>query len=318
MSTLLIDQQDRSSPNYHRWLTPQEFGNRFGLSPNDLNKIVSWLESRGFTVQPIPASRNAVSFSGSAAQASGAFGAEIRRYVVNGAEHYANSAEPSIPAALGDIVSGVAGLNDFRPKPMNVLRLVPRLKADYTASQGTHFLGPDDFATIYDVKPLYNNGIDGAGQKIVIAGQSDIALSDIDEFRSLMGLPANDPQIVLLVPGSGDPGMQDNDLTQEADLDLEWAGAVAKNATLIYVNSDNVSDSLQYAVASDLAPVISFSYGLCGSRSSASRTCSFSSRWASRRTYRVRRSSRLRETAARRIADAPFVPDSQATQGLSR
>ena len=261
LSRLLSEQQDRSSPNYHRWITPQEFGASFGLSQNDLAQVTSWLESRGFVVSDIPASHNAVSFSGSAAQVAAAFGTSIHRYAQNGEEHYANLTEPSIPAALAGVISGIAGLNDFRPKPRIIRRNLAGAKPDFTDGTTTHFLAPADFSVIYDVQPLYSRGINGTGQKIAIVGQSDIQISDIREFRSLMGLPANDPQVIL-ASGSSDPGMKDGDL-QEADLDLEWAGAIAQNATLIYVNAMSAWDSLQYAITSDLAPVISISYSAC-------------------------------------------------------
>ena len=260
LDRLLSEQQDRSSPNYHRWLTPREFGNRFGLTQNDIDKVSSWLTSRGFTLQEVAASRNAVSFSGSAAQVAAAFQTEIHQYVLNGEAHYANSTEPSIPATLAGIVSGVKGLNDFRPEPRIIRRSSSRPTPNFTDGATNHFLAPADFSVIYNVQPLYSRGIDGTGQKIAVVGQSDIQLSDIRQFRSLMGLPANDPQIVP-VPGSA-PGMQNGSL-QEADLDLEWAGAVARNATLIYVNSSNAWESLQYAVWHNLAPVISVSYGAC-------------------------------------------------------
>jgi hypothetical protein len=265
---LLAEQQDRSSPNYHRWITPDEFGARFGLTQNDLNKVISWLESRGFAVQEVPASRNAVIFSGSAQQVGAGFQTSIHHYVRNGEQHYANASEPTIPAALAGIVSGFAGLNDFAPKPNRIIRSVPGPTPSFDTGSGGHFLAPADFGMIYDVQPLYNRGIDGTGQKIVVVGQSDIQLSDIAQFRSLLGLPAKSPQVVL-VPGAGDPGMKDRDL-QEAELDLEWAGAVARNATLIYVNSTNAWESLQYAVKNNLAPVISVSYARCEPEFSAS------------------------------------------------
>jgi subtilase family serine protease len=136
-------------------------------------------------------------------------------------------------------------------------------KTDFTSSlTGNHFLVPDDIATIYDIRNLYNTGIDGTGQKIAVMGQTDILLSDIAAFRSNSGLPVNEPTVIL-VPGSGDPGVSDNDLP-EADLDLEWSGAVAPKADIIYVNSGNgVFDSLQYAIDQNLAPVVSISYGDC-------------------------------------------------------
>src|SRR5262249_6900675 len=48
LDAFLEEQQDPSSPNYHLWLTPEEFADRFGLSEADLNTTVSWLQSQGF------------------------------------------------------------------------------------------------------------------------------------------------------------------------------------------------------------------------------------------------------------------------------
>lgn len=283
LDQLLAAQQDRGSPDYHRWLTPQEFGRRFGLSQGDLDKVVSWLKSQGFTIDEVPPSRNSVAFSGTAQQVQAAFRTELRRYTVNGEAHYANAAEPSIPAAFSDVVLAVRGLDDFRPKARPLRKTSAVLRPNFTSGQtGNHFISPGDFATIYDLNALYNQNppIDGTGQKIAIMGQSDFQLSDVQTFRSLSksarfpnGLPANDPQPCsttpcqgLLVPGSTDPGMVAGDV-DEASLDVEWAGAVAPNATIIFVNSKKGAfDSLQYAITAGpavTAPVISISYGSC-------------------------------------------------------
>jgi len=137
---------------------------------------------------------------------------------------------------------------------------------EFNGSNGAHYLAPDDFAAIYDLSPLFSAGFNGAGQKLVIVGQTDIALSDISSFRTQFGLPASAPKLVLF---GADPGIQAGDEI-EADLDIEWAGAVARNATIIYVYSQNVFSSLQYAVDQNLAPVISMSYGECETAASAS------------------------------------------------
>src|SRR5215471_272862 len=251
LNTLLREQQDPRSVNYHVWLTPQEFGDRFGLDPADVNTIVSWLQSQGFRVDQPPASRAWVTFSGTAAQVNTALHTTIHAYMVNGVRHYAPSREPAIPAALAGVVAGFRGLHDFRMKPRYTSNLT-----------GNHFLVPDDVATIYDFKTLYGNGLTGAGQSIAVMGQTDIVLSDISTFRQNANLPQN-PPTVILVPGSGDPGISSGDLT-EADLDVEWSGAMAPNATIIYVNSGNGAfDSLQYAIDNKLAPVVSISYGDC-------------------------------------------------------
>src|SRR5690349_9461915 len=145
---LLAEQQDPSSPNYHQWLTPEQYADRFGLSQNDVDKISAWLQSEGFTVSHVARGRNWISFNGTAAQVRNSLGAELHRYTVNSEKHFANATEPSIPAALRDIVAGIRGLNDFHPKPR--LKAVP----EYNTGGG-HRIVPDDVATIYDIAPPY-------------------------------------------------------------------------------------------------------------------------------------------------------------------
>ena len=271
LDALLAQQQNPSSPNFHKWITPEDFADRFGLSQSDMDQAVSWLQAQGFVVVETARSRNWVAFNGTAAQVERALRTEIHSYVAGGKMFYANSAEPSVPGGLAGVVSGFRSLNNFPVKP----RLLKSGTASSTASiqaspnytssiTGNHFLVPDDFATIYDLKPLYSStpAIDGSGQKIAIVGQSNIVPADIATFRSLSGLPANVPQ-VMLVPGSSDPGVVDGDV-QESSLDIEWSGAVAKNATIIFVYSGNGAfDALQYAITQNLAPIISVSYGTC-------------------------------------------------------
>jgi hypothetical protein len=117
LQQLLEQQQDPSSPNYHQWLTPEQYADRFGVSASDTAKIVEWLQSRGFVVANTARSRGWITFDGTAEQARSAFRTEIHRYNVNGEIHYANATDPSIPAALSDVVAGFRGLNDFHLKP---------------------------------------------------------------------------------------------------------------------------------------------------------------------------------------------------------
>jgi len=267
LTVLLKEQQDPSSSNYQHWLSPEEYADRFGLSQADIQKVETWLRSEGFTIADTARSRQSISFSGTAAQVEASFGTEVHSFTVDNQTYYANVSEPSVPVALRDVVLGFRNLNSFRPKPRARSRTV---KPDFTSGvTGNHFLSPDDFATVYDLKPLYAAGIDGTGQKIAIVGQTNILASDILAFRAASGLSASTPQVIL-VPGSRNPGINTDDLS-EADLDLEWSGAVAKNASLIYVNSYNgVFDSFQYAIDQNLAPVLSTSYGDCEANWSSS------------------------------------------------
>lgn len=255
LNALLAAQQDRNSPQYHQWLSPEQFGERFGLSDSDLAKVKGWLEQQGFTVTEVARSRNSLTFTGTVEQVQAAFATEVHRYKVSGQEHFANASEPSVPAALANVITAIRGLHDFHPHPHAVR---PRFTS-YVS--GNHFVTPDDFATIYDLKPLYQAGFDGTGQKIAVVGQTDIQQSDIDTFRSVSGLPATN--LTQQLDGN-DPGTSNSDLP-EADLDIEWAGAVAPNAQIVYVRSTDAFESLRFAVQTTpiIAPVVSVSYGEC-------------------------------------------------------
>jgi len=265
---LLAAQHDPSSSQYHKWLTPEQFADRFGLGSNDLAQVRNWLESEGFVVDRVARSRTQISFTGSVARIESVFRTEIDSYVVNGERHFANATDLSIPAALADVILGVRNLDDFHPQPRNTgVRKIPASPNLTSSISGDHYLVPEDFATIYDVTALYGAGFDGTGEKIAVVGDSDITISNIDTFRSLSGLPKNDPTKVL-VPNTGTATVPSKDEQVEAYLDLEWSGAVAKNATIIYVYvgnnpNYNVWDALQYSVDHKLAPVISISFGYC-------------------------------------------------------
>jgi uncharacterized protein (TIGR03437 family) len=246
---LLEEQRDPASPDFHKWLTPEQYANRFGLGDSDMSATRLWLQSHGLHIDHAARGRNWIGFSGTAQQIEAALGTRIHRYRSGTEEHFANSTEISVPQALAPVLGAFIGLNDFRNKPR------------YTTSPPTeHSLAPDDLATIYDILPLYNKGIDGSGQKIAIIGESDLepGFTDIRTFRRKFHLPAADPQVVLYGP---DPGL--NGALVEADLDLEWSGAVARNASLIFVNSSDSFTSAIYAIDQNLAPVISASYGIC-------------------------------------------------------
>ncbi len=253
LDQLLLDQQNPSSPLFHKWLTPEEFGNRFGLSNSDHSKIVAWLTSEGFSVLETGRGRNWIAFKGTAAHVAKSLHTSLRRYKVDGEMHFSNSSEASVPEAFADVVDGFLGLDDFLPKPY------VHVAGPEFNSGASHFLAPEDYSTIYNIGPLYKAGFDGTGQGIAIVGQSNILLSDIRTFRTRYGLPANDPRVIFY--GGTDPGF--NGAQLEGNLDLEWAGAIAPLSTITYVYGTNAFTAISVAVSSNFAPIISVSYGTC-------------------------------------------------------
>ncbi len=257
LDQFLRDQQNPSSASFHHWLSPEQFADRFGLSISDQSKIIAWLTSQGLTVNEPSRGRNWVAFSGSAEQISRAFRTSLHRYNVNGEMHFANSADPSLPSAIADLVGGFTGLNDFIPQP----RIVVTGQPDLTSGT-SHYLAPSDWATIYDVGPLTAAGYDGTGQNIAVVGQSEIQVTDITYFRLDFGLPASSPRLILF---GTNPGFTNAET--EANLDIEWTGALAPKANISYVYATSAFNALIYAVSENVAPVISVSYGVCESDS---------------------------------------------------
>ena len=265
LGQLLAAQQDPASPEYRHWLTPEEYAGRFGLSPNDMGKIRAWLESAGFKVVYTARGRDWIAFSGTAAQVQAALHTQVHRYGVTGETHFAISSDLSIPAALAPVIAAFTGLHDFNPKAPK------HSKPAFTDGSGNITIAPGDLATIYDINQLYAQGIDGTGQTIAIVGATQLELSDIQGFRSTFGLGNQNLQTMLV---GTDPGMN-SDALGEADIDLEWSGSVARNASFIYLYSTDPTGAAVYAIDQNLAPVVSESFGTCEANVPASNVSAY-------------------------------------------
>ena len=263
LTQLLDAQHNPESPYYHQWLTPEQYGERFGVSEADAAQVTAWLTSYGMEVEELTAGRRSIIFSGTAAEVESAFHTQIHTYKIGGEIHHASASDPEIPMAFAQVVGGVVSLHDFRSKPMHNGARIPT--PDFT-SGGSHYLAPADFATIYDLGPLYQQSINGNGQSGAIVARSNISIADVRQFRTSFGLPANDPQIIV---NGSDPGIVSSGEETEADLDVEWSGAVAKDSVIKFVVSKSTSSSdgsylsAQYIVSHNLAPVMSMSFGVC-------------------------------------------------------
>lgn len=277
---LLDDQQDKNSPHYHRWLTPEEFGRQFGPTDADMQTITSWLQSHGFQVGSSKG-RTVLEFSGSASQVQEAFHTTIHKYIVNGEQHWANSSDPSIPTAVTPAVAGVLTLHNFIKQPALhwnsqpfAAKLIPGKKPQVTfpAQNGqpvTNALAPSDYATIYNINPVYLANNYGSAS-IAVVGRSNLYNSgqDIQNFRNifLALYPVNNFQVVTNGPDPGDLGGGEE---AEATLDSTWSGALAPNATVQLVVSattnttDGIDLSEAYIVETNLSDVMTESFSSC-------------------------------------------------------
>src|SRR2546428_11590693 len=139
LQQLLEEQQDKSSPNYHAWLTPDQFGKQFGPADADVQAVTQWLAAHGFTEIKVGAGRNVIEFSGNVANVRNAFHTEIHRYLVNGEEHIANVSDPQVPEALAPVIAGIVSLHSFRKRPMYYLAHFSTTKRGAFTSAGPEF-----------------------------------------------------------------------------------------------------------------------------------------------------------------------------------
>jgi len=273
LQTLLREQQDSTSAQYHHWLTPQEFGSRFGAADADIQTITSWLQSQGFTVNSVSNGRTIIDFTGTAGQVQQAFHTQIHRYVVHGQEHWANATNPQIPAGLTPVVAGVATLHNFTKQSQLIssgrqfeAQLSSAGRPLFTAGFGNNALSPGDYARIYNLNPLFNANVNGAGTTIAVVGRTNINLSDIQEFRSTFGLSGGTVQVIV---NGRDPGDVGGSEEAEAVLDTSWAGATAPGATvdLVVSKTTNTADGVDlselYIIDQNLADVMTESFGDC-------------------------------------------------------
>ncbi len=295
LQTLLDRQLDKRSPSFHKWLQPEEFGNRFGVADEDIAKVTSWMRGKGLTVEQVAKGKRFLLFSGSVGQVERAFRIEMHTYDVHGKRRISNDSDISVPAALRTVIAGVPTLNnffkraDFHPAGTLADRNaqaaaaagLPRLPSIapgevYNAAHGqfdrpaytngtTHFVGAGDFAAIYNTAPLLAGGFDGTGISIGIVGRTDIHLEDVQMYRQFFNLKVNDPTFIV---AGEDPGIVGGDDT-ESYLDVEVSGGAAPGAAIKFVTartsltSDGVSLAAMYIVDNNLTDIISYSYGLC-------------------------------------------------------
>jgi hypothetical protein len=292
LKQLLNEQQDKSSKNFHAWLTPEQFGEQFGPADSDIQAVTDWLTSRGFSGIKVSPSHMRVQFSGNVSQVRNAFHTEIHHYMVSGKMHMANVSEPQIPAALASVVRGVLALHDFRPKAAAHRRgtfrrnkdtgeLKPLFTFNGCGGGPCYGVGPGDFAKIYNLPAT--SVADGTGVTIAIVQDTNINVADVTAYRTLFGLPnPNNFTTDNIIINGPDPGIQGPDSVSddefEADLDVQLAGGVAPGSTIKLVVSEDsqsigaagIDLSAIYIIDNNIAPILSESFGLCETNIGAS------------------------------------------------
>ncbi len=283
LRTFIDQQHDSASPNFHKWLTADQFGKIYGPASADIETVSDWLSSHGFTVNTVYPSGMMIDFSGTAGQVAAAFGTEIHRLSVDGQDHIANMSDPRIPEALAPVVAGIVSLHDFRPQSMKMPVAKFRLEFEIVV--------PADLATIYDLKPAFAAGITGQGQTIAVVEDSDLYdTADWTAFRKVFGLStytAGSISTINPAPPKGgsncsDPGARGAD--DEATLDAEWASAAAPDAAIQVVACADTATTFGFLIAAENLvnsshppQIVSISYGVCEAYTGVTANASYNS-----------------------------------------
>ena len=269
---------DKNSPNFHKWLTPEEFG-EYGVADEDIQQVTNWLQSQGFQINQVYPNRMLIDFSGNAGQIANAFRTQMVQLEVNGEAHIANFSDPQIPAALAPVIKGFFSLNDFRPHANHVP--VSQYTFAGCASSTNHpiepgtcyAMTPQDNQTIYNLNPLYGAGISGQGQTIALIEDTDTygGAADWNSYRNAFGLNAAYPAgtYTQVHPACSDPGTNGDD--GEAAIDVEMATAIAPSAAIENVACPSGTVTFGGLIAlqnliNAVGPypgVVSVSYGIC-------------------------------------------------------
>jgi subtilase family serine protease len=271
---------DPNSPDFHQWLTAEEFGRQFGPAPQDIDTVVNWLRAHGFQIGTLYKSGMLIDFAGTAAQVRDAFHTEIHRYNLDGEQYTANASDPQIPAALAPVIAGPASLYSFRRHAhLNRTHLTQTFDG---ATQ--YYLTPSDFATIYNVAPLWAAGITGKGETVAVLEDSDMLVSDWQTFVTDFGLARYGGTFTPVHPNCTDPGTNGDEI--EVAVDAEGVSTFAPGAAVQVAAcpSTRTSDGDITAAANLLnAPnppeVFSDSYGGCEAQTTKSYQALINSTW---------------------------------------
>ncbi|HXY92723.1 MAG TPA: S53 family peptidase [Acidimicrobiia bacterium] len=261
---------DPSSPDFHHYATPEELGQRFGISDAGLARVRDWLERSGFSVVESFPQRTSIRVAGPARAVDAVLGVtlvdkfdpSLRR------TYHQPKGTPRVPAAVADVVEGVSGL-DTRP----VMRpgVAPQQSAKPCA-QNPACLPPSKLDRAFDITPLHDRGFLGDGQSVAVIMDGPVSDDDLRQFDETSGLTGV-PPIERITVGSGPDDSESSQplARDEATMDVETVQGVAPHTQVLYYYASlgAFADAVNKVVSDGRAKIITFSAGGCDDGSSS-------------------------------------------------
>ena len=261
----LANQQSPNSAEYHHWLTSSQFADTYANTASDVAAIVSWLQSEGFAVAPLPAGRQWIELSGTVAQLEQAFQTHVSSVAETGGVRLVLADSISVPAALAPLLHGLVSLDGVVAEPaitttQPVTAPTAELRA-VTAVRGAEAVTPQLAKQMLHLDGLQSAG---AGETIAIAARSNLQAQDVAAFRTAFGLPAS---ALRIAPDGADPGRNSDEA--EALMSASWAGVTAPGAQIVLVPAattsatDGLDLSLAAIVDQALADTVAVGFSAC-------------------------------------------------------
>ncbi|MCQ8277172.1 S53 family peptidase [Acetobacteraceae bacterium KSS8] len=262
-------------PQFHKFLTREEFVKRFAPTDADIAKVESALTQLGYTIDSVFPNHLAIQVIAPAGTTEAALGVKLKRMTVNGRTGMVPTGVPTLPASIRDLVRGVGGLNTLHlAHPLKRSSAIAGQATTTKFVAGATLTGgkpgsylPQDFATRYNVNPIYANGFTGRGATIGIITLANFYPSDAYTFWKAAGLTVDQNRITTVNVDGGTAIAPSDALGEgETDIDVEQSGGLAPGANLrVYVapnqTNANFVDAAEAAASENIADTVSISWG---------------------------------------------------------
>jgi subtilase family serine protease len=269
LDSLLSSIFDPSYPQYHQYLTPDQFKQLFAPTSDQVQQVVSYLQSQGMTVTSVAPNNLLIDATATVSQVQQAFSVQINTYQAGNHTFYANTTAPSVPTSISQLITSIGGLDNsvqYHPLYQRMIKHMQNNRAALTTPSG---FGPSDLSGAYNATPLQNAGILGDNQTVALFELDGYQKADIDKYFQNYGLTTPAISTVHVDGFNGSAGQG----AIEVELDIEVVGALAPHANQIVYEGPNttqgLNDTYNQIVHENKAHIVSISWGLCENYSGA-------------------------------------------------